>query len=405
MNRWQHIKAAMSWNTFEKHESEPNFLVQRGNVATASVPAAYAAINLLSASLTTLPRQVLTGKYDEYVPAHPLNALMQEPSSMMDGYQFWRLIFHLWVSTGNAYAHIKRDRNGLPIELVPVRVHDTKVRETTRGRRLIYDVEVIDPNTGTTGLGTERRTVLAVNMIAFHGPGFDGIKSPSPVVYAAKTTLENMQQAAAHQNSQLKNGVNTSNVLTTAIELQTIGAETLKEIQKSISEQLTGARNAGKVAVLPPGIEPAGMDGMSAVDMQLIELLKWSVEDIARVFNVPPARLGHYHEGFRVSTFQHQAADWERYTIYPLALALDAQLNRKLLSVIDRQQDLRIKNRTDMISAGSLAEQIDAADHAVTRGGLLTINEGREMLRRAPREDGDRLVEPKGAPAQGSNNG
>ena len=98
-----------------------------------------------------------------------------------------------------------------------------------------------------------------------------------------------------------------------------------------------------------------------------------------------------------------RAADFERYSIRPHTHIMDAQMNFKLRTRQDLEQGLTIHTSTDNLSHGSLSERIESADQAVAKAGIWTINEGRELTGKPPRSDGDRLMSPKGAPAQGGN--
>ena len=398
MTRWEHIKSAFRWiREVELHETEPNYISlssSSSSVKLEAVPAAYSAINLLSSMLTTLPRQIVVGSGNDARVAteHPLNALFLNPLPTMDWWQFWEVFYRSGIATGNTYAYIERDRFSRPRRLIPAICWNTN--KLTSGA-LAYDLELIDQQ-------QTRVTASPFQVIAVHGPGFDGYESPSPIQYVAQNTLNLMGQVVNHQIAELKSGTEGNNVLTMDPSLATsLTPQQIESTQKLVKRRYEGPRSTGGVAVLPPGVKPEKLGGISSVDMQLVELLKWSVEDIARVWGISPIRLGHYHEGFRVATFEQQASDFERYTIYGLARRFDAQLNQKLLVQQDLRSGYRIETATSMLRSGSLTERIEAADKAVAKAGIWTINEGRKLTGQPPRDDGDRLMSPKGAPAQG----
>ena len=70
------------------------------------------------------------------------------------------------------------------------------------------------------------------------------------------------------------------------------------------------------------------------------------------------------------------------------------------MSADDAAAGLVVRMPADRIRAGSWTEQVRAVDQAVAKAGVMTINEGRRLLRLPPRPDGDRLLQPKGAPTQ-----
>ena len=389
----------------DPHPDRPNTYIQRPaqGAALAAIPAAYAAVGLLSTTLAQLPRTVaqIEDPIDDYWSpnaAHPVSELLRKPSAILDPWLFWEQMFRCLFGGGNAYAWIRRDGHGRPIELVPA---------TTTGNGPAW-VKTRDGIVGveyTLSLWDDGETrlegVSSGDVVALHGPGFNGLTSPSPVQYAARRTLEVMDQASKHQSDLLRGGG-----LRAAIEtdVKMLDPEFIKKHREQLLEQLretySEAREEGRIPVLPPGFTMASSGGMSVVDIQVIELLRWSVEDIARVWNVPPRLLHHYHEGFRVAAFEQQAVDYERWSVRGHVHRVEEQLSAKLLSAEEVAGNLAIRLPTDRIRAGSWSERVNAVDQAVAKAGIMSINEGRRQLRLPDRPDGDKLLQPKGAPAQ-----
>ena len=173
-----------------------------------------------------------------------------------------------------------------------------------------------------------------------------------------------------------------------------------QEFREELIKSYSAARAAGTVPVLPRGWDLIG-GSMSVADIQLIEILKYTVEDIARVFNYPLRMLQHFHDGMRTSTmFESQASDYERWTIKPEARSIQDQMTYKLLMPEELRANLVIRIPTESIGLGSWSERLKAAADWTYGGGLGTVNEARKMLGYPAIEGGDKLVSPKGAPAQ-----
>ena len=372
-----------------------------GASALAAIPAAHRAIGLLASTLARLPRtaaQLEDPFADEWVPApdHPVTALLAAPSRRMpDPWLFWESLFRALFASGNACAWIRRDpRSGRPVELVPAAC---RVTRWAPGPVAQYDFILLD---GLRGLG-EHITALAPDVLTLHGPGFDGLESPSPIHYAARQTLSVMALSGEHQRA-LLHGVNLRAAITIVPELfGRILPEQLQQYQDTLNQSYATARRKGQIPLLPPGFGLATVGGLSAADIQLIELLKYSVEDVGRAFGVPPRMLGHFHEGAKVATtFEGHAVDFERWSVQEHVQRVQAQLTTKLVSADDAAAGLVVRMPADRIRAGSWTEQVRAVDQAVAKAGVMTINEGRRLLRLPPRPDGDRLLQPKGAPTQ-----
>ena len=368
----------------------------------AAIPAAYAAIGLLSSTLGQLPRTAarLRDLLDDYwdpEPDHPISELLRRPSRMVDPWLFWEWMFRCLFTAGNAYAWIRRDRTNRPVELVPAECLRCEWRSSRRGPFAVYSLQLWG-GPGPKG-GGERVEARATNVVALHGPGFDGISSPSPIQYAARRTLELVDKGIAQQEI-LMNRINVRSAVKSDAQLVRLTLQQRKELQADLRKTYVDARNKGEIPVLPPGFDLTG-DGISSVDLKIIELLKWSVEDIARVFGVPPRLLGHYHEGLRITaSVEAQAVDYERWSVQPHIRRIEEQLNAKLINRADTEGGLVIRMPADRIRAGSWSERVAAVDQAVAKAGVMTINEGRRQLRLPLLPDGNRLIQPKGAPAQ-----
>lgn len=411
---WNAIKAGFTLNFLPRPaEDDPDFFTystfgsdtgwNRSARGLEAVPAAYAAINIKTDQLAIQRRAVMDADNVE-LPLHPITALLRMPSRIVDPVLFWRIIKRAYNTHGNAYCWIRRDfRTNQPIELVPAICLNTRVEDARRSPYYIYRLQLLGSNTGGPLAFSRQVEVRGRDVLAFHGPGFDGLSSPSPIRYAARATLQLMRQSTEHQQSSLENGMSSGNVLQINPELaDTIGNDRWKELGKLLEEGYAGARNAGKTPFLPPAVQLAKATMISAVDLQLIDLLKWGVEDMARVFGISPFRLGHYQQGYRVMSFEMQSADFERYTAAPDAAVFDSQMNYKLLTPEEIMASLTIRTDTNTISMGSLSERAKIALDLVANGGMWQIDEGRHLTGQRPLPDGkgQKVLQPKGAPPQ-----
>ena len=370
--------------------------------SSGAIPAAYAAITLLSSTMAQLPRLVVRvrdGADDDWLADddHPISVLLRQPSISIDPWLFWEMTFRDLFSNGNAYAYIWRDPQDRPIGLIPATAKKVQWGRSSSGPRKLYDLDLVGSE------GTLRRStmenVMARDVIALHGPGSDGLQSPSPIAYAASRTLSLMEEAMTRQQAELS-GPNLRNVITAVPELIDLAPEVLKDLKETLSKTYGEARQAGKVPALPPGFNISSTAGLSAVDMQIIQLLRYGVEDIARVFGLPPRVIGHYHEGFRATRYEAQQADFERLSIRHHARRIESEFSQKLLTVNDRSAGLTIRLPTRRIQEGTWAEMVESVGQAVSDYAVMTPNEGRRLLRLPSIEGGDKLRSPRGGPPQ-----
>ena len=373
----------------------------------SAVPAADAAINLLTDHLAMLPRRVVD-REGMPVENSPVSLLFEMPSRMLNKSQFWELVLRLYIAQGNSHMWIRRHFvTNRPIELVPAYCIRAEWFEGRDHPYQMYNLQLLGWGK-TYGYGFSRYVEAHANdVVALHGHGYNGLWSPSPVRRVAEKDLRSMLEITRYYRDTLEGGINSGQALTVDTMKDdgrpVLTVEQYDQIKEILTKEYGESRRKGEIPLIPPGLSITRMQTLSAEDLQLIQLLEWGVLQIARVFNVPPIRLAHYNEGMRAKLLEHQAVDFQRYSIAPHANRIDDELSKKLLFHSDKAMGHRVKSDTDMIAQGSLSERIDAAEKAVTRGGLMTINEGRNLIGLRPHPDGDRLLEPKGAPPQNRN--
>ena len=370
----------------------------RGTTNFPAVPAAYAAINLVSEQMAILGRSVVD-QNQVPLPGHPVSTLLRFPSRMLDPLQFYLITCRTLAAGGNAYCWIRRDFvTKRPIELVPAVCERTEWVDSRATPYQRYTLRLMGAD-GLSGFVFNRRIVVNANdVLAFHGPGYNGLFSPSPVQFVAANILESMDRVVNRHRALLEEGGTLDKVL--LVDAENVSQEQFIKARENLATSYQMAKEKNQIPVLPPGVELKRIQALSASDMQLIEVLKWGVEDVARIWGMSPVRLGHYYEGLRVATFEYQATDFERFTISPKAMVLDSQCTRKLLSTDDVMEGLSVASDTDNVARGSLSDRATVADLLVSRAGVWTPNEGRELTGKQPRADGDRLLQPKGAPTQ-----
>lgn len=388
---------------FSRVDDDPEFFWNSssglsGRTKGDAIPAAYAAIAILTAQMAMLQPVVVR---NELPTTNRLNMLLRFPNRTIDPHQFWMMFYRPYFARGNSYTYIRRDFQRQAIELVPATCIDSEFRESRHAPYVRYRLELLGADL-RGGLTAKRQVVTTSrDVIALHGIGFDGLQSPSPIQYAALNAIETMRRISRHEREVIKDGSNTGTVMTMdADAINLSNPKAWENIIKMIKTGMDKAKHEKKIPMLPPGVKLEKFDSISNVDLQLVELLRWGVEDIARVWRISPVRLGHFHEGMRVAGMEAQFTDFALFTLAEHVHAAAEQLTRKLLSAAQIVDNHEIMIPTDSLKRGSLSERSKVAKEMVSDGGVWTINEGRELTGKPPREDGDRLLQPKGAPAQ-----
>ena len=379
------------------------------NANLEAIPAANACINILADAMAQLPVTVgvLEDPVDDFwmpMEDHPISELLRNPApSLMDPWQFWEWLYRGLHAQGQSFCYIQRGQRdamnprGRPVELVPASLFEAPKFRGRRGREYMLNLMGREKGRGSTA--AEPMRVSDADVIALHGPGFDGLTSPSPVQYAASLTLQGMDAGMREQLRNL-NEANIRNAVQASAELAELDADVLNGLEDRVRKNMDDARNQGKWLVLSPGFTLASSEGISAVDSQLVQWLGWGVENVARCWRMSPTRLGHYHEGFRSTKYEFQATDFEVYTLRGHCQRTAAQFGAKLLTMEDTMAGRVMRMPSDRARRGSFSEESEAAGRLASTDALITPNEGRRRLRYKPIDDGDTLRQPKGAPPQ-----
>ena len=216
--------------------------------------------------------------------------------------------------TGNGLLEIERNGNGQCSALYYHPWGMVTVQELASGR-LAYDV--------SNGKGVSRR-LLEGEVIHLRDRTNDGKIGISRLSRSADT-VTSVDLANRHASKFLANGANPSGVLESASQLS---PEQTKNLREQFDERFSGARNAGRALILGGGLswKPAQI---SPEDAELLETRRFGVEEIARLFQVPPPIIGDYtHNTF---TNSETAGRWfATFCLAPWARKIEAEFSRSL---------------------------------------------------------------------------
>lgn len=290
-----------------------------------SLSAVWRAMNLISGTLAGLPLKVY--KSEEGVGRVPLKKhvaakVLRRPNNFMTGYIFRETLQAHILGYGNAYAYIKRNQAGEPVEIVPVHPNDCNVFKDQD--KLWYIIRI--DNIYQPAISSE-------NMIHVPGLGFNGIVGFSPIAIAR----ESLGGAIATQrfgNKFYENGANIGGVLETP---GTLTEEAYNRLKVSWAERQQGLNNSHKPAILEGGLKYTKI-GIAPEEAQFLQTRKFQVAEIARWFGTPP----HLLMDLEMSTnnnIEHQGMSFVTYTLLPWANRWEEELNLKLIKTSD-QDDL-----------------------------------------------------------------
>lgn len=158
--------------------------------------------------------------------------------------------------------------------------------------------------------------------------------------------------------------------------------------EAALSEKFVGAHNAGRPIVLEGGAELKTLS-FSPEDAQMLESRAFSVEEVCRIFGVPPHMIGHTEKSTSWGTgLEQQTLAFQKFTLRKRLKRIEQALEKQLLTPSDRVAGVTIEfNLEGLLRGDSVARA--AFYESGLRNGWTTINEVRSLENLPPVEGGD----------------
>ena len=343
--------------------------------------AVYACVRILAEGIAGLPLHLYKcGKNGsrEKAVEHPLYFLLHdEPNPEMTSFVFRETLMTHLLLYGNCYCQIIRDGRGQVTALYPLMPNQMSVDRDENGQiyyryQLGADESHLD-KAGTVDLSP--KDVLHIPAL-----GFDGLVGYSPIAMARNS----IGMAIACEDfgaSFFRNGAAPSGVLEHPGVLK--NPEKLRDAWEA---QYGGSRNSGRVAVLEEGMKfnPIAIPPEQA---QFLETRKFQVDEIARIFHVPPHMIGDL-ERSTFSNIEQQSLEFVKYTLNPWVCRWEQALTKSLLSPKEKREYC-IKFNVDGLLRGDYQSRMNG--YAVGRqNGWMSANDIREL------ENMDKISEEQG---------
>jgi HK97 family phage portal protein len=203
-----------------------------------------------------------------------------------------------------------------------------------------------------------------------HIPLFgDDIVGKSPVTLFRETIGLGLG-AERHAAASIGNGVSPSGALTHPEHLE---KEAHDRLTDQFAKRHAGPHNAGRTLILEEGMTWAKI-GIDAKDAQFIEQRTFQVDEIARIFGIPPHMLAENTRS-TFSNIEHLAIEFVVHTLRPWLIRIEEEINRKLLPP---DGEFYAKFTVDALLRGDIKARYDA--YSVGRQwGWLSANDVREL--------------------------
>ena len=346
--------------------------------------AVYSCVRILAEAVAGLPLHLY--KYTdsggkEKALSHPLYFLLHdEPNPEMSSFAFRETLMTHLLLWGNAYAQIIRNGKGEVIALYPLMPNRMSVDRDSSGA-LYYTYTKYSDEAPTM----KSMTVTLRPSDVFHIPGlgFDGLVGYSPIAMA-KNAIGMAIACEEYGAKFFANGAAPGGVLE--------HPGTIKDPQKvrdSWNAAYQGSSNSHRVAVLEEGMKYQPI-GISPEQAQFLETRKFQINEIARIFRVPPHMVGDLEKS-SFSNIEQQSLEFVKYTLDPWVIRWEQTISRALLRP-DEKKLYFAKFNVDGLLRGDYVSRMNG--YATARqNGWMSANDIRELenLDRIPPELGGDL--------------
>jgi len=351
----------------------------------------YACVRLLAESVASLPFHLYrvsdneSGK--EKARDHPLyKVLYRQSNPEMSSFTFREVMMTHLLLWGNAYAQIVRDGKNGVLGLYPLLPENVEVDRDTNGQLYYiyhaYTDEV--PGEHNKDILFQREDILHIP-----GLGFNGLVGFSPIAMM-KNALGSALAVEKYGSSFFRNGAQPAGVLQHPGVLKNP-----EKIRENWMDTYGGAGNAHKIAVLEEGMSYHSIS-LPPEDSQFISTREFDVEEICRIFRVPP----HLVQDLKRSTFnniEHQGISYVQYTLMPWLERFEQAIIKDVL-VEDEKDEFFPKFNVDGLLRGDYKSRMEG--YAIGfANGFLSPNDIRrlENMDLIPDEDGGNVYVANGS--------
>jgi len=332
--------------------------------------AVYACVRILSEAIAGLPLHLY--KYTdsggkEKAIDHPLYLLLHdEPNPEMSSFVFRETLMTHLLLWGNAYAQIIRNGKGEVIALYPLMPNKMTVDRDENGH-LYYRYQKSNEEAPT--MPNSAVILKPSDVLHIPGLGFDGLVGYSPIAMAKNSI--GMAIACEEFGARFfANGAAPGGVLE--------HPGTVKDPQRirdSWNNSFMGTGNAHKVAVLEEGMKYTPI-AISPNEAQFLETRKFQLNEIARIFRVPPHMIGDLDRS-TFSNIENMSLEFVKYTLDPWVIRWEQSLQRMLFTR-DEKKQFFVKFNLDGLLRGDYASRMNGYSIGI-QNGFMSPNDCRNL--------------------------
>ena len=379
------VKNGLGSNIFNSIFNSSSSGKNVSQTSALSVTAVYSCVRILSEAIAGLPLHTYKCKSNggkEKAIDHPLYFILHdEPNPEMTSFVFRETMMSHLLLWGNAYAQILRNGKGDVIALYPLAPNRMTVDRASNGR-IYYTYSTSDDD--NPKLKSKGQVYLkAEDVLHIPGLGFDGLVGYSPIAMARNAI--GMAMACEEYGAKFfANGASPSGVLEHPSTIK--NPDKLRESWNSLFK---GSSNSHQIAVLEEGLKYQPIS-ISPNEAQFLETRKFQINEIARIFRIPPHMIGDLEKS-SFSNIEQQSLEFVKYTLDPWVTRWEQSICRRLFKDSEKAEYF-VKFNVDGLLRGDYQSRMNG--YATGRqNGWLSANDIRELenMNQIPDELGGNL--------------
>ena len=343
--------------------------------------AVYSCVRILAEAVAGLPLHLYCYTEDggkEKAIDHSLYKLLHdEPNPEMSSFVFRETMMTHLLLWGNCYAQIIRNGKGEVVGLYPLMPNRMSVHRDESGQLYYLYTRGADDVNSTKGMTVKLSTS---DVLHIPGLGFDGLVGYSPIAMA-KNAIGLAIATEEYGAKFFANGAAPSGVLEHPGTIKEPG-----KVREAWQSQFGGSANSNKIAVLEEGMKYTPIS-ISPEQAQFLETRKFQINEIARIFRVPPHMVGDLEKS-SFSNIEQQSLEFVKYTLDPWVVRWEQTLARTLFTPEEKKKYFFRFNVEGLLRGDYVSRMSGYA--TARQNGWMSANDIRELenLDRIPSEDG-----------------
>lgn len=342
-----------------------------------------ACVRVIAEGVAQVPFKVLRrdGRTKLEAYEHPLwDILYRKPNEITTSFGFRETLVLHAALTGNGFAFISRGFGGKILELINIEPGAVRIEKSdTMGNRPRYFI------TGKTGGSQE---FPAETILHIQGPSWDGIAGMDVIRQAREAIGLAIATEEAHARLHA-NGARAGGML--SVE-GTLKDDQFKALRKWIEDNYVGGENAFRTMILDRSAKYVPM-AMSGVDAQHLETRRFQIEEICRILRVLPIMVCSNDKASTYAGAEQNFLAHVVHTLGPWFERIEQAIDCQLLTVAERKAGYYSKLEERGLLRGALKDTAEYLYKLVSIG-IMTRNEGREMLDLNPVAELDKPLTP-----------